>query len=267
MSKGQMYFDDLDRETIYGTQGITESEDLEVEVSNKEKLTNFFGKLYGGTVTAVDKDRLTVDIQHGEVGDVYPDKQYRGCKIMNMGTTDENDVFDGDAKIPKKGSKIIYAFLVGVEDQPIILGTILTREKTVAVKEVADNAGEDDQYYRNGKLKIYKKKDGEFKIENDNAEFEMLNDGNININKGGTTDWAARKNDEIKSTSVEDAAYWAHFNAFLAVFQTWVPVPMDGGLALKTLLTAFFVAFPAPTAIVGKITKASDTTKIGGASA
>jgi len=56
---------------------------------------------------------------------------------------------------------------------------------------------------------------------------------------------------EAFSSSAEDAAFWAWLAGFVQVFQTWVPVPNDGGLALKTALTAYLGTHPTPSHLSG----------------
>lgn len=77
--------------------------------------------------------------------------------------------------------------------------------------------------------------------------------GDIVLNNG--TKGVARVDDQVKSTSADDSAFWA----FIAAFSTWVVVPGDGGGALKTaLLAAGF-----PTSQTGKITVGSNKVKAG----
>lgn len=73
----------------------------------------------------------------------------------------------------------------------------------------------------------------------------------------------ARKDDSVKSTGGEDSAYWAWLSGFIGVFSAWVPVPGDGGGALKTALTAFLGGNPTPTSLTGKITAGSAQVKTG----
>lgn len=75
--------------------------------------------------------------------------------------------------------------------------------------------------------------------------------------------FAARLNDQTLSNNVTDPTFWAWIVGFLLVFKNWVPVVGDGGGALKTALTAFFVANPDPSTLTGKINSASDQVKIG----
>jgi len=74
---------------------------------------------------------------------------------------------------------------------------------------------------------------------------------------------SSRVDDTTTSSSSEDSAYWSFWSGFLAVFQAWVPVPNDGGAALKTALTTFFGGNPTPTKQDGKITSGSSQVEVG----
>lgn len=74
---------------------------------------------------------------------------------------------------------------------------------------------------------------------------------------------AARKEDEVKSTSTEDSGFWSWITGFVSIFTSWVPVPDDGGAALKTALSTFFASNPTPSSLTGKITSGSSEVKIG----
>lgn len=84
---------------------------------------------------------------------------------------------------------------------------------------------------------------------------------NVIINKG--VNGAARKEDLVKSTSVEDQKFWVWLSGFINVFNAWVPVPNDGGSALKTALTTYLTANPVPSDLTGKIIEGSKSVKIG----
>jgi len=92
-------------------------------------------------------------------------------------------------------------------------------------------------------------------------EFDMDSDDTIVMQEG--SNGAARKEDEVKSTSSEDASFWTWFTAFKAALSGWVPVPEDGGAALKSVLTAFFSAYSVPSSLTGKITGGSTKVKVG----
>lgn len=99
-------------------------------------------------------------------------------------------------------------------------------------------------------------------------DFDMLVDGDftldadeINLNSGNKG--VARLDDKVKSTAVEDSTFWSWLIGFIAVFQTWVPVATDGGLALKTLLTTYLSTNPVPSTLTGKIIEGSGTVKAG----
>ena len=81
----------------------------------------------------------------------------------------------------------------------------------------------------------------------------------ITMNAG--TKGAARLDDSTLTNNTTDSTYWTWFSNFISAFNSWSPVPNDGGAALKSLL-ANYVTAP-PTSITGKISSASGTTKIG----
>jgi hypothetical protein len=82
-------------------------------------------------------------------------------------------------------------------------------------------------------------------------------------NGAGKEAEAARKGDEIKSTSSEDNTFWTWFTAFKSAFSSWTPVSEDGGAALKAIMTNFFSAYSVPSSLTGKITGGSSEVKIG----
>lgn len=79
-----------------------------------------------------------------------------------------------------------------------------------------------------------------------------------NGSKGG-----ARLDDKVKSDTTTDSSYWSWLQGFIAVFQSWTPVPQDGGAALKSLLSAFFSSNPVPQELISKIIEASGSILLG----
>jgi hypothetical protein len=87
---------------------------------------------------------------------------------------------------------------------------------------------------------------------------------NMAVTINGGQNGVARLNDQTKSTNSDDSNFWGFLSAFVQAFQTWNPVPLDGGAALKTQLTTVFAQYPlAPSSLTGKITAASQTVKAG----
>jgi hypothetical protein len=95
------------------------------------------------------------------------------------------------------------------------------------------------------------------------ASKELDVDSDDTVVVQGGSNGAARKEDEIKSTSAEDPSFWGWFTAFKTALSGWTPVPEDGGAALKAVLTAFFAASSVPSSLTGKITGGSTKTKVG----
>jgi len=83
---------------------------------------------------------------------------------------------------------------------------------------------------------------------------------------GGKDSFAARTDDEVKSTSSEDSAFWAFFSAFFGVI-TGPPIPEPGNGSPSALQTALNAAISAaggtPSDLTGKITGGSEEIKIG----
>lgn len=91
---------------------------------------------------------------------------------------------------------------------------------------------------------------------------EVTLDGEkVNINQG--SNGAARKEDEIKSTNVEDAKFWT----WMMIFKTILSTPVNEiGLGAPSVFQQVLNAALAslfPDSLTGKITKASDSVKIG----
>lgn len=69
----------------------------------------------------------------------------------------------------------------------------------------------------------------------------------------------AREGDTTKSDQVSDATFWNWFSGLWAAVSAWVPVPNDGGAALKTAIASYLSTVP--TEINGVITSGSDHIK------
>lgn len=108
----------------------------------------------------------------------------------------------------------------------------------------------------NGKAEMLMAGTGDVSITNENATVEIANAGEITLN-GGTAK-VGRVDDAVKSTTVEDSAYWTWLTSFTAVFNAWTPVPSDGGAVLAVAMKAFLLATPAPSSLTGKITAGAD---------
>lgn len=142
---------------------------------------------------------------------------------------------------PRVGDYVVIQFIDGNRDFPIITGAA-NYMKDMIPKSYAQ--GTDVLYGKNDKLEV-SYDDDQFRI--GNRDFLA----------------AARKNDVTTSDSTIDSAYWTFWTGFIAVFQAWVPVPNDGGTALKTALTTFFGLTPTPTSQTGEIISGSNQVQIG----
>ncbi len=81
--------------------------------------------------------------------------------------------------------------------------------------------------------------------------------GSANPTKG-----AARETDPTISTGAEDTTFWNWLAGLVNVFLippggAWTVVGGDGGAALQTAMTAYLLANPVPTQLIGKISAAS----------
>jgi hypothetical protein len=103
----------------------------------------------------------------------------------------------------------------------------------------------------------------------DNSNVITMDSNGIKILAKGDTDSksAARKDDEVKSTSTEDSSYWSWIvglQSALTIFSTGLnPTTL---VAQAGALVSWLEANPAPTSLTGKITKASNDVSIGGSS-
>lgn len=142
---------------------------------------------------------------------------------------------------PAVGDYVIVQFVDGNRDFPVIVGSANYMKDMITKNHTT---GTDVLYSR----------DDEFKITYDGDQLLMGNTG---------FQPAARQEDATTSSSTEDSTYWAFWTGLIGVFKAWVPVPNDGGAALKTALTVFFGANPTPTSQTGKINAGSDQVQIG----
>lgn len=125
--------------------------------------------------------------------------------------------------LPEIDDYVIVQFLAGDRNRPVILGTA-NNMKNMIPDAYAD--GKDVLYSRNGKIKITY--DGD-QLEIGNSLFQP----------------AARQEDQIQSTIVEDSVFW-----------TWLA-------AAGLILAGLGLAAPIPTTLTGKITAGSNQVKIG----
>jgi hypothetical protein len=114
---------------------------------------------------------------------------------------------------------------------------------------------------------VYENQNTQVLFEDPDEQIALVFDQVQNVLQIGKTGFspAARQEDTTVSSSAEDAAFWGWLSGFISVFQSWVPVPSDGGAALKAALTAYLTANPTPTEMAGKIDSGSNQVEIGDA--
>ena len=241
-----IYFNDLDLNTIYGSSTVGERESVMHDRRIRKAKDLEFLKTFVGTVIKVDNDAQTVDVQHGKVSPGVTRKQYINCRVLGVGGSDVDGNNFGFSQLPKVGTEVLCTFILGIEDQPIVMGGYSSKSRSNANTDNANNSTDKNTYYKNGKLIEIRKDTGDYILKNDGgARFDLFENGELILNQGGLG--AARKLDETKITNITD-------NAFL----TWT-----------TVVSAFINAIAPgtvtpPTSMKGEITKASKTVKIGG---
>ena len=183
MPENVLYYNDLDFDTIYGDAAVGTPVHKEIQETNYAQQRKMHMLLFYGTVIKINNVGRCVDIQHGSIksNKGIQRRVYRGCRVMGGAGADENGVYWGFTQLPKMGSEVICGFINGAEEQPIVLGGIITEEMDAAMSECSSENVDKNGYYRNKDLKIRKKDDGTYKIENANASVEILPNGTINI--------------------------------------------------------------------------------------
>jgi len=115
-------------------------------------------------------------------------------------------------------------------------------------------SGGDKSILPGGWTKIYDQETGDISFINDASGVLELT-GSIPV---------ARQDDTIQSTSAEDSAYWAFWNAMFTVIKgVAIPEPGNGApSAFQAALKAALIA-STPVSLTGKITTGSDKIKVG----
>lgn len=178
---------------------------------------------------------------------------------------------DSDRKVPKKedGHNLKFAFNgvnIEINKDGEFTATKNGPTKADGKLDSDQDGGKEDQ--KGSFVKI--DKDGNITLSANDKNIFIINkkdkkitiDGEkVNINGGDNG--AARINDEIKSTNAEDAKFWTWFTIFRTVLSTPVNEPGLGAPSVfqQALNAALAAAFP--TTLTGKITKGSDSVKIG----
>ena len=145
--------------------------------------------------------------------------------------------------VPKKDEYVEVYFMSGDPDRPVYLGLL------------SDFAGNIPPSYTNPTTHIvFEDPDEKTLVRWDGSKLDMGKSSYQN---------AARQEDQVRSTSVEDSSFWTWLIGFVTLFTAWVPVPGDGGLVLNTAVKAYITANPTPTSLTGKIIEGSDQVRIG----
>jgi hypothetical protein len=155
--------------------------------------------------------------------------------------------------VPKIGDWLDVGFVNGDRDRPVYYGK--ANEIAGQLPESFDNIL--------GNQVIFEDPDEKINIKFDPIE-NLLEIG------AGDYEKAARENDSIESTSVEDPTWWTNFNiwrstelaAATAYLATIAPPPNPEGIYV-TARVAALTAMAIPASITGKITDGSDQVHIG----
>lgn len=195
---------------------------------------------YDGKVVEVKNPDLTT--QEGAVKVViytlgwYPDE--KGCWVYPR--------FTNSLYTPKAGDILDIGFMEGNPNRPVYYGK--TNEYNINLPKSYDGKTTTQVIFEDTKNQIR----------------DVFDESNNERNIGKTNfRYAARKEDATLSNSTTDSTYWTWIIGFVNVFLTWIPVPNDGGAALKAAMIAYIGANPVPSSMTGKINEGSDQIKIG----
>lgn len=102
------------------------------------------------------------------------------------------------------------------------------------------------------------------------AQIHLTPDGKLKIGSAGTHPAAARTDDATVANNTTDQPpsngvdpFFVWLSGLVSVITTvWVPVPADGGAALKVAMSSYISGHPVPTALIGKITGGSGKVSI-----
>ena len=155
--------------------------------------------------------------------------------------------------IPKIGDWLDVGFISGSRDKPVYYGKANEMDEQIPKNYKGIPGGQ--IIFEDPKNKIHIKFD---------ASTNALEIGNSDFEK------AARDNDAVKSTIVEDVVFWTNFNlwrvtelaAATAYLATIAPPPAPEGIYV-TARVAALTAMNIPTDLTGKIIEGSNQTKIG----
>jgi hypothetical protein len=182
-----VYYNDLDRETIYGTKAVGVPEDIDQRNTQKIEKIMMWAKLFIGVVDKVRNDEQMVDIIYGSKNEITsaPKQSYERVKIIGSYGVDETGEFWGRRRLPKLGSEVLCAFVGMQEEHPVILGGIITeRDKDVIAENESDGTDE-NEIFVNGLFKMTVYPDGQLNISNDEYTLTIDKDGNVDIVASG----------------------------------------------------------------------------------
>lgn len=57
---------------------------------------------------------------------------------------------------------------------------------------------------------------------------------------------------QVNSNISIDPTFWAWLTGFIAIFQSWISVPYDGGSALNVAMKAYLETHPVPSSLLSK---------------
>ena len=185
----------------------------------------------------------------------------------------------GTYLMPEQGDDVYVTFEKGDFDRPLIVGTVWNAkdrppESTLPAhqrKIIQSRSGHRimlDDTGGKGEIVIAHTSGSTLKIQSDGTvsieakgNIVLGTDGSVDIKSG--SNGAARIEDKVKSTPAEDATFWNWLQGLIEVFNTWMPIPNDGGAVLATALKAYLTANPTPKELTGKITEGSNSVTIG----
>lgn len=154
----------------------------------------------------------------------------------------------GMSSVPPIDTEVVVVHIGGDRDHPVVIATESRRYRSVAHESgdvcLYDTTGS-TVWLRPARNGIYVSSSGDVRL-NDPTDVAQP---------------AARVNDAIQ---VDQAALIAWINTLTAAITAWVPMPGDGGTALKVALAGWIATGPPASPYTGSITAGSGNVFIGG---